>query len=152
MDACSTFQLRCCASRRSKSLWRRPSRGAATIELAVVAPLLFLLIFGVVEFGRVVMVRQSLTNAARVGSRRAALATTGSADDAEAAVYNYLQNVIPDAGETVTVDVSPEELAGITPGTPITVQVAVSASEIRWLPGGFLNSGQLSSQATQRRE
>jgi Flp pilus assembly protein TadG len=120
--------------------------------LAVVAPLLFLLIFGVIEFGRVVMVRQSLTNAARVGSRRAALATTGSADDAEAAVYSYLQNVIPGAEEAVTVEVSPEELDGISPGTPITVQVAVNVSEVRWLPGGFLNSGELSTQATQRRE
>jgi Flp pilus assembly protein TadG len=139
--------------RRGHGLYARiRRRGAAAVELAIVAPLLFLLLFGVVEFGRLVMVRQSLTNAARVGCRRAALATTGSANDAEVAVRNYLQAVIPDAEHTVSVDVRPTNLADISAGTPITVEVAVNVADIRWLPGGFLNSGALSMQSTQRRE
>src|SRR5687767_15081283 len=50
-------------------LCRRNRRGAAVVEFAMVAPLLFLLIFGLIEFGRVVMVQQVLTNGAREGAR-----------------------------------------------------------------------------------
>ncbi len=39
------------------------------VEFAIVAPIFFLLIFGMIEFGRVVMVQQLLTNASREGAR-----------------------------------------------------------------------------------
>ena len=50
---------------------RRTRTGAAVIEFAVIGPLLVLLILGVIEFGRMVMVQQILTNASREGARRA---------------------------------------------------------------------------------
>jgi Flp pilus assembly protein TadG len=52
---------------------RAPRRGwANTVELAVVAPVLFLFLFAILEYGRFVMVRQLLDNAAREGARLAA--------------------------------------------------------------------------------
>src|SRR5688572_16558794 len=48
---------------------RKNRRGAAVVEFAIVAPIFFLLIFGMIEFGRVVMVQQLLTNASREGAR-----------------------------------------------------------------------------------
>lgn len=126
-------------------------------ELAVVAPILFLVIFGMFELGRLVMVRQALTNAAREGCRTAALATTSSSEDAEAAVRSYLQSVIPDAANVskVAVTVDPSGLTGISPGTPVTVNVEVNSSVVSWLPGNFLGFGDeivLSGRSTQRRE
>ena len=36
---------------------RRNRRGAAVVEFAIVAPLFFLMIFGMIEFGRAIMVQ-----------------------------------------------------------------------------------------------
>ena len=47
--------------------------GAAAVEFAIVAPLFFLLVFGMVEFGRMVMIQQVLTNGSREGARKAVL-------------------------------------------------------------------------------
>lgn len=46
-------------------------RGATVVEFAVVAPLLFLLLFGVIEFARVIGTYTSVTAAAREGARYA---------------------------------------------------------------------------------
>ena len=39
----------------------------------MVAPVLFLIVFGMIEFGRMVMVQQVITNASREGARVAVL-------------------------------------------------------------------------------
>lgn len=125
-------------------------RGATSVEFAIVAPLLLLVVFGMIELGRMVMVRQSLTNAARVGCREAALATTGSSQDAEDAVHDYLQSVMTIG--TAAVAVNPSGLAGLASGTPITVEVEVNFSDVSWLPNSFLLTGLLRGTSTQRRE
>src|SRR5262245_57058974 len=61
-------------------LFRRNRRAAAAVEFAVVAPIFLLLVFGMIEYGRMVMVYQIVTNASREGARAAVLdgATTSS--------------------------------------------------------------------------
>lgn len=44
--------------------------GTAAVEFAVVLPLLFILLFGLWEVGRIVEVQQVAWNAAREGARR----------------------------------------------------------------------------------
>src|SRR5690606_32800631 len=56
---------------RSYRLFRRNRRGASAVEFALVAPIFVLFVFGMVEYGRMVMVQQVLTNASREGARRA---------------------------------------------------------------------------------
>lgn len=51
-------------------------RGAAIVEFAVVLPLLITLLLGVIEYGWLFMVRQSLQNAAREGCRQMVLQTS----------------------------------------------------------------------------
>ncbi len=51
-------------------------RGQAAVEFALVLPLFLLLVFAIMEFGRVWMVQQVLTTASRSGARRAILPTT----------------------------------------------------------------------------
>jgi len=53
-------------------------RGTAVVEMAVVTPLLLLLIFGIMEFGWVFMMEQTITNATREAARVAIL--QGSTD------------------------------------------------------------------------
>lgn len=48
-------------------------RAAAVVEFAVVLPLLLTILFGIIEFGWVFMVRQTLQTAAREGCRVAVL-------------------------------------------------------------------------------
>jgi Flp pilus assembly protein TadG len=51
-------------------------RAAAVVEFAVVLPLLLTILFGIIEYGWMFMVRQTLLNAAREGCRVAVLQTT----------------------------------------------------------------------------
>src|SRR5262249_7376870 len=67
---------------------RRRERGATLVEAAIVAPLFFMLIFGVVEAGWDFFKRDSTTNMSVVGARAGA----GSANDS-LADYNVLQAV-----------------------------------------------------------
>ena len=47
----------------------RKSRGQALAEFALVAPVLFLIFFGIIEFGRFVLAYEELNNATREGAR-----------------------------------------------------------------------------------
>jgi Flp pilus assembly protein TadG len=115
----------------------RQRRGATLVEFAVVAPLLFLFILGMLEFGRMVMVEQFLTNAAREGARRGILEQT-TASDVEATVTNYL------TGGTITgatVTVSPAQLTEVGFGDPVSVAVSVPYDQASWLPTPWFLSG-----------
>ena len=46
-------------------------RGAAAVEMAIVIPLLFLVVAGIIDFGRFFFFQIQLTNAAREGARAA---------------------------------------------------------------------------------
>lgn len=47
------------------------SRGQALVEFALVAPIFFLLLFGIIEAGRFILYYQTLNNATREGARYA---------------------------------------------------------------------------------
>ena len=57
---------------------RKSEKGASLVEFAVVAPLLFLLLFGVIEFARVVSAYTTVWTGAREGAR---YATTSDISD-----------------------------------------------------------------------
>jgi Flp pilus assembly protein TadG len=54
-------------------LLRRSERGTALVEFALVAPLLFLLIFGIIDFGRALNYYNQITQLAGQGARAAAV-------------------------------------------------------------------------------
>lgn len=77
--------------------------GQALVEFALVAPMFFLMLFGIIDFGRYVYYVQILNNAAREGTRYAIVHGSGSyqpagptADDPVVAsvVRNYATGVI----------------------------------------------------------
>jgi Flp pilus assembly protein TadG len=51
----------------------KADRGAAAVELALVLPVLLLVLFGIIDFGRMLNAQLQLTEAAREGARAAAL-------------------------------------------------------------------------------
>jgi Flp pilus assembly protein TadG len=119
------------------------------VEFAVVAPLFFLLILGMVEFGRMMMVQQIITNASREGARVAVLDNT-TTSDVTTAVQNYLTGGSVQ-GATVTVVPDPPNTAGY--GQPVTVTVRIAFNEVSWLPSPmFLGSKTLEASTVMRRE
>lgn len=119
------------------------------MEFAVVAPLFFLLILGMVEFGRMMMIQQVITNASREGARIAVLDNMTRAD-VVTAVQNYLSNGSV-SGATVTVIPDPPSSAGY--GQPVTVAVSVPFNEVSWLPSPmFLGGKTLEATTVMRRE
>ncbi|GAA4129226.1 hypothetical protein GCM10022215_41480 [Nocardioides fonticola] len=57
---------------------RRGSRGAAAVEFALVAPLLFLLLFGIISYGYMLSYRQALSQGAAEAARSAAVLTASA--------------------------------------------------------------------------
>jgi len=128
----------------------RSRRGASVVEFAVVAPVFFLFVFGMIEFGRMVMVHQLLIGAAREGARQAAVdgATTATV---EQAVRDYLTATSVEGGEAV-VNVSPDP-ASANPGAPVKVEAAIAFDKVSWLPAPmYLKNATLRAAATMRHE
>ena len=129
--------------------FRRFRLGAATVEFAVVVPVFFLLVFGMIEFGRMVMVQQVITNASREGARQAVLdgATT---TEVRNAVTSYLTSGSI-SGATITVSPNPPSNAAF--GDPVSVTVSVPFNQVSWLPSPmFLGGKTLTASTVMRRE
>ena len=62
---------------------RRRARGAAAVEFALIVPLLAVVLFGIINYGDMLSVRQSVSQAASEGARAAAV-FQGSDKEAEA--------------------------------------------------------------------
>ena len=128
---------------------RRKRRGAAVVEFAVVAPILFLLVFGMIEYGRLVMVQQVLTNATREGARKGVL-DGSTTSEVETTVTNYLTSANI-SGATVTISPNPPNSAGF--GEPVTVSVSVPFDQVSWLPAPmFLGGVDMAATSVMRRE
>lgn len=101
--------------------------GQNLVEFAIVAPALFLFIFGIIEFGWAFYVYSELTNAAREGARYAAVhgALCAQNPPCQAAtpttVHTYVVQrlSIPDA-ERVSVTLQ----GSLVPGEQVTVQLS----------------------------
>lgn len=139
-------------SRTSKCSSGRMRRcGLISVEVAIVAPVFLLFVFGMIEFGRMVMIKQSMTNAAREGARVAVLATTTNPNDITAKVRDKLRTVIPNvAAVRVT---TPPVTADTASGTELVVAVEVDFSAVSWLPVGYFGfNPTIGEEARQRRE
>ncbi|MCA9214235.1 MAG: pilus assembly protein [Planctomycetales bacterium] len=134
---------------RTRRKQRLPKRkGAAVVEFAVVAPFLMLMLLGMIEFGRAMIIQQNVTTAAREACREATLpsATTASAT----AVAEQFASQIPNEGITVTFAPSPEDAEA---GDIITATVEVPISAISNLGAIWFGSGAtLDASAAMRKE
>jgi Flp pilus assembly protein TadG len=128
-------------------------RGAAVVEFAVVASLLFLLILGIVEFGRAMMVLEMINNAARNGARVGVL--NGSAtSDVNTAVTNALSGAgFSGVQTTVQVNGATADANTAVSGDSVSVAVKVPYNNVTWLPTSlFLGGKTLGSSVVMRRE
>jgi Flp pilus assembly protein TadG len=133
----------------TRRFWRFKRRGVAAVEFAVIAPLFVLIVMGLIEFGRGMMVKQIITNAAREGARRAII-ESATESEVKSVVNQYL------AGASIsgaTVSVTPTSLSTLGLGDAVTVQVSVSCNSVSWTPSPwFLGGRTLTESSTMRAE
>ena len=129
--------------------FRKKRRGAAAVEFAVVAPIFLLLVFGMIEYGRMVMVQQVLTNASREGARRAVLDGSTNQDVVDV-VERYLTSGSI-GGANITVN--PTNPGDAAFGDPVAVSVDIQFSQVSWLPSPmYLGGRTLTATTVMRRE
>jgi Flp pilus assembly protein TadG len=136
--------------------FRRDERGTALVEFALLAPLLFLLLFGIVDFGRALDYYNQVTQLAGQGARAAAV--NRMPDGTAITSGSALQNQI-----ATTYTAQPELKKGIVVcvtqvptnvGDPVTVKVSY---QFHFLPligaaANALGGLTLSSTQTERAE
>jgi Flp pilus assembly protein TadG len=83
---------------------KRVRRGTTSVEVAMVLPICLVLMFGLFDFGRVLMVRQVVDNAAREGARFATVSTASVTTAAvQSVVTNFLAGQLPSNAATIQV-------------------------------------------------
>jgi hypothetical protein len=135
--------------RRGKKLTRsskagRRERGAAIVEFAVVLPLLLTILFGIIEYGWVFFIRQTLQNSAREGCRLLVLQTSV---EPYANVYARVADVMQPTGVTGYQTTLSRD------GCEESVAVSVPYTDISLL-GGFFGTEDydLTGTCTMRKE
>lgn len=121
-------------------------RGALTVEFALVAPLVFFIVFGAVEFARLNMLVNSMENAAYEGARRGIVpgATV-------AAVRAQSQQILQAVGAVnATITVSPGVITNQTPN--VTVTITLPLNDNAWVTPRFTKNAILSRSCTLNRE
>lgn len=123
------------------------ARAAAVVEFAVVLPLLLTILFGIIEYGWVFMVRQSLQTAAREGCRVAILQTS---TEPYAAVLARISDVMEPTGLT-TYEVT---MTHATVAEPIeVVDVTIPYADVSLMGGFFGHSiSEIGGSCSMRKE
>lgn len=101
---------------------RGDQRGAAAVELALVLPMLVMLVFGIIEFGRAYNAKIALTAATREGVR--ALVLGADADEVESTVTDAAPSLDP-----AKVTINPPVIAPCPVGQPAAVRATY---DIAW--------------------
>ena len=119
--------------------------GQALVEFALVAPILFLLLFGIVQFGIAFMNNVALTDAVRAGARKAAVSR--SAADPTQATKSAVLGAANDLNQSkVSITVTSDWVSGDNVTVTATYPYQIN------LLGIVVASGNLHSSTTERVE
>jgi Flp pilus assembly protein TadG len=148
---------------RGRSVYAAPNRrsrgGVAAVEMAFVVPILGLIMVGMFELSRGVMVKQILTGAARKGCRTGIIHQYGNSD-----IINDATNVMRDNNfnstlfnpptiGSITITVTDpngntlSDALDATPGSMVTVRVAIPVSSFKWVSMYFLTDTMFESDS-----
>lgn len=124
-------------------------RGVAAVEFAMVAPLFLILLLGVIEYGRMLVVQQVVNEAAREGVRAAVCTGAQTSDVLSAANERLAASSVSGA----TVSMNPNPPSSAINGDPVSVTVEVPFSAVSWLhSSAALDATTLSATCTMRSE
>ncbi|WP_426996564.1 TadE/TadG family type IV pilus assembly protein [Pseudarthrobacter sp. N5] len=114
---------------------RASERGAVAVEFALLAPVLIMLLLGIMEFGRAYNVQASLSSAAREGVRVMAISNDKTA--AGTAAKNAAVSLSP-ALTNANISFGGDPC---TPGAQITLTITYTLSTITGIAGPFPMTG-----------
>jgi TadE-like protein len=140
-------------SRRSARALRlaRSERGTAVVEFALVAPLLFLLVFGILDFGRALNYYNQLTQLSGQGARAAAVnrcPSGGTIGVDCSSIQDELRTKYATGGIKSGVDVCITNASPPGAGDPVTVHASYDFTLIP-LIGDVVGSPTIPLSATQ---
>jgi Flp pilus assembly protein TadG len=118
---------------------RAPERGAVAVEFALVAPVLIMLLLGIMEFGRAYNVQVSLSSAAREGVRVMAIGNNQAA--ALTATKNAAVSLSPalvDSNIAITFN---NGTSSCSVGAQVTVTITYTLSTLTGIAGPFPMTG-----------
>jgi Flp pilus assembly pilin Flp len=127
----------------------RSRDGASAVEFAVIAPLMIAFTFGLVEVGRIMLVKQSATHATREGARMAVKPTATTLE-----VVQRVEEELALMGiDSANIVLQPTAVEDAEPGSPVTVQVDIGIDSVSWVPGVFsFGVANITAQSSMRRE
>ena len=132
--------------KKNKKKKNSQRKGAAMVEFAIVAPLLFLLFFASMEFCRVAMIRHTADNAVYEGCRAGIIPGATTAE-----VTAETQLILNSLGLTnVTIAVTPPVIDKDT--DEVTVRVDVPLDDNSFVTNQFVAGRTVVRQLTLRRE
>jgi Flp pilus assembly protein TadG len=144
--------------------------------MAVITPVLLMFIFGMIEFGRFIMIGQLSVNATREGDRYAVQADTtptqvktvtkqflagaGVQDTAitmlaiDRQVSSTDPLYTPQNGGWIAVSDDDTALKSVPSGSPVRIRLQIDYSKVTWLPRGLFiaQSSKISSATVMRKE
>lgn len=135
----------------------RSRRGAAAAETAMVLPVFFLLILGMIEFSRALSVSQLMTASTRSACRRAIIAGATS-DEIVRDTRTYLSTMAGIAEESISVDVSitpnraGNKIEKAQPGDIVAIKVDVPHTAVQYFAGRYLRTASLTSSCAMVHE
>lgn len=125
---------------------RRARRGATTVEMAFVVPIVFMLTFGALEFARINMVRNTIEDALFEGVRQSMLPGA-----TETKIKTRVNAVLATTGvKSATVTVSPSTIQSTT--QKVTVRIRVPMGSNSWLPIFMTDGSFIDKSCTLSRE
>ena len=123
-------------------------RGAATVEIAMVAPIILLFMAGGLEIGRSIQVKNVCEEAARVGCC-VAIMEEGDANDTR----DMVNLAMGAAGlKNFTIEIDPPNPKGLSGSQPVTVLVSIPYDEVSFFSFGILEGRTLTGTCTLRAE
>jgi Flp pilus assembly protein TadG len=145
----------------------KDEKGGSLIEFAIISPLLFVILFGIIEFGILLYDKAMITNASREGARLGIVYSHPdriSDADIKQAVKNYCENHLISFGtgsNLLDSDITitpPGDRNGLTPGSSLTVNVQyrfnflVFSNVLALIGGNMGNLVTLNSETVMRME
>jgi Flp pilus assembly protein TadG len=140
-------------------------RGQALVEFAIVILLLFLLVFGIFQFGWLMYIKNTLNNAARAGVRKAVVTRPQTPPAWNSADVDSIKQFTVDSVYYVTVpksdinvcvndtDCATDNSVGSSPLPGNTITVRVTLNSVPNFTGGFINvMNSLTGRASMRYE
>jgi len=141
---------------------RNDRLGAVLVETAIVMPVFLVVLWGILEFGRAMMVGQLTTNAARYGARAAILdGSTNSTitDDVKNFLVKTVSGISPD-DVTVEIAVTPgpgnqnpqNQLSASRPRDICQVSVSIPYERVAYFSPRFLKNATLRGMCAMHHE